>query len=109
MPKKPASQDWTPAAIKYALHSKNITLRSIAIAHGYHDIDVLRPALVRPYPKAERLISEALSAMPKDIWPSRYNLDGSPRSGRGERGLGRYKAKCSKAPNGRIDNNGSGI
>jgi Ner family transcriptional regulator len=109
MAKKPASKDWTPAAIKYALHSKNITLRSVALAHGYQDIDSLRPALVRPYPRAERLIAEAIGALPKAIWPSRYNLDGTPKSGRGERGLGRYKAKSSKAPNGCTDNNGSGI
>jgi len=109
MAKKPAAKDWHKADIRAALHRQDITLRSIAVCHGYNDIDCLNRALRQPYPKAERLIAEAIGVMPKDIWPSRYHLDGTPKSGRGERGLGRYKAKCSKASNACSDNNGSEI
>lgn len=55
-------------------------------------------AIWRPWPKAERIIAEALGVPPEQIWPSRYHPDGSPRSGRGERGLGRYKRKASRPP-----------
>ncbi len=99
MEKKPASQDWHKADIKAALHRQGITLRSIAAAHHYTNYNTISRALKLPYPKAERLIAEAIGVMPKDIWPSRYHLDGTPRSGRGERGLGRYQAKHSKAGN----------
>lgn len=104
MAKKPAPQDWHKADIKAALHRQGITLRSIAVCHGYNNIDSLDRALRDPYPKAERLIAEAIGTMPKVIWPSRYHPDGTPKSGRGERGLGRYKAKCSKAPDNGADN-----
>lgn len=109
MAKKPASKDWHKADIKAALHRQGITLRSIAIAHGYHDHDTLSRALVHPYPKAERLIAEAIGTLPKVIWPSRYHEDGSPRSGRGERGLGRYQAKSSKASKSNVGNSDGAI
>lgn len=109
MAKKPASQDWHKADIKAALHRQGITLRSIAVGHGYHDIDCISRALAQPYPKAERLIAEAIGTLPKVIWPSRYHLDGSPKSGRGERGLGRYQAKSSKASKNDVGNVGGGI
>lgn len=105
MAKKPASKDWHKADIKAALHRTNRTLRSVAIAAGYapDKADALNQALRHPYPKAERLIAEAIGVTPAAIWPSRYHADGSPKSGRGERGLGRYKAinkpKCSAASN----------
>lgn len=109
MAKKPASQDWHKADIKAALHKRGVTLRSLAVMHGYQHIDALHPVLRIPYPKAERLISEALGVAPQIIWPSRYHPDGSPRSGRGERGLGRYKAKFSKAPVRGTDNQAAGV
>ena len=51
-----------------------------------------------PYPKYERLIAEHLGTTPQTIWPSRYRNDGTPKSGRGERGLGRFKAKYKFNP-----------
>jgi len=108
MATNPTPKDWHPADVKAALHRQGITLRSIAKANGYNDIDCLRPVLTRPYPKAERLVSEKIGVLPQTIWPSRYNNDGSPKSGRGERGIGRYKAKCSKPNDSGIGNDNSG-
>ena len=42
-------------------------------------------------PKAERIVAEAIGVSVSAIWPSRYHPDGTPKSGRGERGRGRYK------------------
>lgn len=95
-PKKPAHQDWHKADIVAALWKSGTSLQRLARLHGYAT-NSAHPALHRPWPKFERLIAEALGLQPQAIWPSRYHLDGSPRSGRGERGLGRYKAKSSAA------------
>jgi Ner family transcriptional regulator len=42
-------------------------------------------ALRRPWPKAEKIIADYIGTTPQAIWPSRYNEDGSPKSGHGIR------------------------
>lgn len=93
MPKKPAStKDWHRADVIAAVRKTGTTLRGLSRKHGlYHT--AMNQALNKPAPKAERLIAEHLGLTPQDIWPSRYHDDGSPKSGRGERDLGRYKRK----------------
>lgn len=91
-PKKPASKDWHRADIVAAVHKQGTTFQKLSLSLGYND-GVLRNALNFPAPKYERQIAEFLGTTPQKIWPSRYNVDGTPKSGRGERGLGRYKAK----------------
>lgn len=71
-PKKPALQDWHRADIKAALEKAGWTLRALAIAHGSKHGTTLRQALDHPYPKAERIIAEAIGVEPAVIWPSRY-------------------------------------
>jgi Ner family transcriptional regulator len=93
MPKKqPLKKDWHKADIIAAVHKTGTSLRQMSrklgLAHS-----ALKNALHCPAPRYERLIAERISQTPQQIWPSRYNEDGSPKSGRGERGLGRYKAK----------------
>ena len=61
--------------------------------YGYSSGGTLRNALNYPAPLYERLIAERIGTSPQKIWPSRYHNDGTPKSGRGERGRGRYKAK----------------
>lgn len=92
MPKKPASQDWHNADVIAAIRKTgtNISQLSLRAGIGY---GVLRNALFKPYPTYERMIAAHLDLKPQDIWPSRYHADGTPKSGRGERGLGRYRAK----------------
>lgn len=88
------SQDWHHADVLCALKKAGWTLRQLSVHHGYAP-GTLRHALVRPWPRAERLIADALGITPQTIWPSRYRRDGRPQSGRGERGIGRYKSKDS--------------
>lgn len=85
---------WHPADVVAAVRKRGSSLSELSRQHGYRS-PVLRDALQHPYPKAERIIAEFLGVPPQRIWPSRYHTDGTPRSGRGERGLGRYKAKRS--------------
>ncbi|MDR2220679.1 MAG: helix-turn-helix domain-containing protein [Methylobacillus sp.] len=92
MPKKPASQDWHRADIIAAVRKTGTNLQRLSRSLGYAR-GVLGNALSGPCPKYERLIAEHLGTIPQHIWPSRYHADGSPKSGRGERGLGRYIAK----------------
>ena len=90
--KKPIPQDWHPADIKAALEKAGWSLQQLSLAHGYVT-GSLRMALRNPWPKAEAIIATTLGHAPDQIWPSRYGPDGNPKSGRGERGLGRYQRK----------------
>lgn len=78
-PKKTSREitDWHPADIKAALHKRGITLSGIAEANGLNSSSFLSVALVRSAPAGELYIAAALGLHPKDIWPSRYNTDGS--------------------------------
>lgn len=92
MSKKPAPQDWHKADIKAALEKKGWTFCSLSKSLGYKR-DGLRNCLHVPAPKAERIVAETIGLPAQSIWPSRYHPDGTPKSGRGERGRGRFKAK----------------
>jgi len=91
-PKKPVKKDWHRKDIIAAICKTGTNLSQLSFSLGYK-AGVLLNALHGPAPKYERLIAEHLGKKPQQLWPSRYHDDGTPRSGRGERGLGRYKAK----------------
>jgi Ner family transcriptional regulator len=99
--KKPAHQDWHKADIICTLWKLGTSVQRLSREHDYHP-NALNLVLSRPWPKAERIIAKTLGVTPQEIWPSRYHADGSPKSGRGERGLGRYKAKHS-TPGGAVN------
>jgi Ner family transcriptional regulator len=92
--KKPASEDWHKADIVAAIWKRDTSLQRLSRQRDYSDA-ALATALHRPWPKAERIIAGVIGVAPHAIWPSRYNEDGTSKSGRGERGIGRYKAKHS--------------
>lgn len=98
MAKKPASQDWPTWHIIGAIRETGTNITQLSMTLGYAE-SVLRQALYKPCPKYERLIAEHLGTTPQVIWPSRYHADGSPKSGRGERGIGRYKTKTLTSKN----------
>ncbi len=87
-----SSHDWHRADIKAALEKRGVCLSRLGMEHGYTRWAGSK-ALDAPWPKMERLIAAAIGAPPQQIWPSRYREDGTPKSGRNERGLGRYKRK----------------
>ena len=98
MAKKPDTeiQDWHPADIKAAVQKKGTSLARLSRQNGLSS-SMCGQALKKPYPKMERLIATCIGETPQVIWPSRYNLDGTPKSGRGERGLGRHYSRLKSA------------
>jgi len=81
--KKPVITDWHPADIVAGLRKIGWSLQQLALEHGYAGRSALSKALAEPYPKAEAIIAETLGVEPKEIWPSRYNADGTPNRARG--------------------------
>lgn len=75
--KKASQDDWHPAKVKMELHMRGITLSGLAEAHGLTSSSTLSAALTRSYPANEKRIAEAIGVHPKEIWPSRYNEDGT--------------------------------
>ncbi len=80
--KKPAPTDWTTAYIVYRLRLRGLSLRKLSREHGYCPSSASN-ALYFPWPKMERLIAHALGVTPQEIWPSRYNEDGTPNRSMG--------------------------
>lgn len=76
---KKASQkhDWHPADVVAELRKKGISLAGLARAYGLTSSSAFSVALVRSYPVCEQRIADALDRHPMEIWPSRYNADGS--------------------------------
>lgn len=64
-------RDWHPADVVAALRKAGWSLRKLSAHHGYTPT-ALDNALHRRWPKAERLISDAIGVSPEKIWPSRY-------------------------------------
>ena len=83
-PKKPAPQDWHPADIMAALWKRRMSLRRLSRLNDYSH-SVLGIAMHRPWPKAEKIIADFLGVTPQAIWPSRYNADGTPKTGAADR------------------------
>ncbi|MDX5630322.1 MULTISPECIES: helix-turn-helix transcriptional regulator [Brenneria] len=72
--------DWHPADIIAALRKKGTTLAAVSRAAGLSS-STLANALLRPWPKGELLIANALGIPPSEIWPSRYyDTNGCPIS-----------------------------
>ncbi|WP_420851400.1 helix-turn-helix domain-containing protein [Pseudocitrobacter corydidari] len=63
--------DWHRVDIVAALHKQGLSIRELSVRSGLKP-DTLKNALSRAYPKAERIIAEALGLTPETIWPSRY-------------------------------------
>ncbi|AYA40576.1 helix-turn-helix domain-containing protein [Xenorhabdus nematophila] len=66
------SQDWHRADIHAALEKRGTNLRTLSVKAGLA-ADTLRNALIRPWPKGEKIIAQAIGVEPAVIWPSRYS------------------------------------
>lgn len=84
-PVKKASpaKDWHKADIKAALAKVGWSLNQLGLVHGYNCKSALARALHAPYPRAERIIADAIGVKPEEIWPSRYNANGESNRPRG--------------------------
>lgn len=63
--------DWHSADIIAALKKRGTSLSAVSRKSGPAS-STLANALIRHWPKGERLIAEALGVAPEHIWPSRY-------------------------------------
>ena len=80
-PKKPAEAlDWHPAYIVYQLRLKGLSFRRLARINGYAQGSATLVTSVA-WPKMEHLVARAIGVPPQQIWPSRYEPDGSPKRG----------------------------
>ncbi|MCJ4393553.1 helix-turn-helix domain-containing protein [Klebsiella pneumoniae] len=68
------NNDWHPADIIAGLRKKGTSLAAVSRSAGLSS-STLANALLRPWPKGEKLIADALSISPEIIWPSRYYFD----------------------------------
>ncbi|EJS8839063.1 helix-turn-helix domain-containing protein [Salmonella enterica] len=64
-------QDWHSADIIAGLRKRGTSLAALSRKSGLAS-STLANALIRHWPKGERLIAEALGIVPEQIWPSRY-------------------------------------
>lgn len=64
-----SAQDWHPADVKAALEKRGVSLRQLALAHGYKHF---QRVLKSPWWAAELIVAQALDKKPEDIWPTRY-------------------------------------
>ena len=63
--------DWHPADIIAGQKKRGTSLSALSRQAGLAS-STLANALIRQWPKGERLIAEALDIAPEQIWPSRY-------------------------------------
>lgn len=93
--KNTSQEDWHPADIKAALEKKGWSLLALAEHHGLKGSSALSHTFTRSLPKNEQRIAAAIGVLPQEIWPSRYNADGSkkPRGVRGNRLL-KFTENC---------------
>lgn len=79
--KKASQEDWHPADILAALHKRGITLRELARRCGIKGSTTLSKAMAdTAYPINEKRLANALDMAPEDIWPTRYNADGTRKT-----------------------------
>lgn len=69
---KASRSDWHPADIVAALRKAGVSMRGLSRKHGYAHETAISTALHRRWPKAERIIADAIGTRPEVIWPSRY-------------------------------------
>ena len=62
-------RDWHPADVKAALEKRGLSLRQLAIRHGYSHF---QRVLTTHWWAAEQIVAKALDLQAQEIWPSRY-------------------------------------
>lgn len=75
-----SSEDWHPLDVISALGKAGWNLETLATFNHLKSGGTFSKALRTPAPIAEKRIAEALGLHPKEIWPSRYDKDGNPKT-----------------------------
>lgn len=74
-PKKTGRKDWSSSYIEHRLKDAGWNYAKLARHHDYASRSTFRNAVMRPWPKGERLLAEAIGVPPELIWPSRYECN----------------------------------
>lgn len=88
---------YTAVQIKCKILLKGMTLKSLSLKAGL-SARACSVALIKPFPAAEEAIAEFLGIPAQQLWPSRFNADGSRKCSR----LSKYKGirifrQCQKS------------
>jgi Ner family transcriptional regulator len=71
------NNDATPERVKEMILATGITLTALSVKHGFCDAAV-SIALRKRSPYVQKVIAEHLGVRPQELWPSRYDENGSP-------------------------------
>lgn len=74
----PRAKGWHREDIKAAIRKRGISLEALSEANGL-DKRACSLALLRPYFAAELVIAEFLGMSPRELWPQRFDADGTYR------------------------------
>ncbi|WP_137971897.1 helix-turn-helix domain-containing protein [Pseudomonas sp. F(2018)] len=77
--------------IKYQLRINDCSTAELARQLSVTD-RAIRNAKLRPYPRIERAIAQALGIDPWRLWPERWNADGTPHRQRPNRAESLYSS-----------------
>ncbi|MDK9520120.1 helix-turn-helix domain-containing protein [Vibrio vulnificus] len=66
-----SASDWHRADVKAELEKKGLSLRKLALSAGLAESTLSNVFRVN-YPKAQKIIADAIGVPPETIWPSRY-------------------------------------
>ncbi|WP_142850740.1 helix-turn-helix domain-containing protein [Telmatospirillum sp. J64-1] len=80
-PMKRAAKGMHPEDIKAALRQREGSLEKLSERWGYH-YTAISVCLRKQWPAVERRIAKMLDKHPSEIWPDRYNPDGTPKTRR---------------------------
>jgi len=75
---------WHKEDIRAEIRKTGVTLTELALNNGMEQ-SAVRVALCRPHFAAEQLIAKHLGRKPQDLWPDRYEADGTPKHPRSRR------------------------
>lgn len=89
---------WHPEDIKAAIRKRGSTMTALALRHGLGDSTV-RAAMIRPCYRAEQVVAAFLGVPAQELWPERYDPDGTPRHPRIRRQSSR-RTQTSQRQNG---------
>lgn len=82
---------WTPLRIKCAILMKGASLKSVSLKANLC-ARACSVALKSPFPAGEDAISHFLGIPARELWPNRFNADGSRKNSR----LFKYSRKNSR-------------
>jgi Ner family transcriptional regulator len=78
-PSKSDVQDSSANYIQYRLREVGMSLRRLSRLHNYAPSSGAQ-VFQMPWPAMQKHIAAAIGVQPQEIWPSRYNDDGTPKA-----------------------------